>query len=418
MAVIIPTGKSLTLSAEAGQVLRDLEIDADGPGTILKDFRMLLDFVRKGDVPVTRAQQLPLAPLPLLNSRMTHPLKLGLKRGVQKSYPHLNGLYLLLRASGLTTVAARGRKLHLRVHPAVADSFDRLNDTEQYFTLLETWLLRGWPDIVLEDGRRYSPFPYNLQGWSILFAKIPKSGANPTESVSIEYCVRYDFGWHNVALLELFGLVATRQAPFEPGKGWTIEHIQRTPLGDALLVLLEGSFFSRFRSFMDPESQELSWQIGAMQPVLQTHFPAWRNNIVVPQAEFRQGVHIFKGSLGRFRFRIALRAEDTLEDLARAVLTTVRFDSDHLYLFRYRDRFGSLQEVNHHYMEDGPWVHEVQIGELECPLGQPMTFLFDFGDEWEFEVIPEKVETDRRIERWEVLEIHGEPPEQYPRREE
>ncbi len=129
-------------------------------------------------------------------------------------------------------------------------------------------------------------------------------------------------------------------------------------------------------------------------------------------------MHTFRGSLGRFWFRIALRAEDTLEDLAHAVLSAVRFDEDHLYLFSYRDRFGSLQQVNHHYMEEGPWVHEVQIGELECPLGQPMTFLFDFGDNWEFEITPEKVEPDRRIDRWEILEMHGTPPEQHPRWEE
>lgn len=418
MPVIIPTGKKLTLSPDAERLLRDLEIDEDGPGTILKDFRMLLDFVRKGDVSVTRAQQLPLAPLTLLNSRMNHPLKLGLKRAVQKSFPHLNGLYLLLRASGLTTVVAEGRKLHLRVHPDVVDSFDGLNDTEQYFTLLESWLLRGRPDIVLEGGRRYSPFPRTFQGWSFLFSRIPQNGADPAENQAVDYFARYDLGWHNVALLELFGLVAIRQAPFEPGRGWTIKHIQRTPLGDALLVLLEGSFFGLFPSLLDPEIEELPGRVGAMQPVLQSYFPAWRNNIVVPHAEFRPGVHIFRGSLGRFRFRVALRAEDTLDDLARAILSAVRFNSDHLYLFRYRDRFGSLQEVNHHYMEEGPWVHEVQVGELECPLGQPMTFLFDFGAEWEIEITREKVDADRRIDRWKILEMRGEPPEQYPRWEE
>jgi hypothetical protein len=418
MPAIIPTGKKLTLSPDAERLLRDLEIDEDGPGTILKDFRMLLDFVRKGDVLVTRAQQLPLPPLPVLNSRMTHPLKLGLKRTLQKSYPHLNGLYLLLRASGLTAVAARGRKLYLRVDPVAVDSFYGLNNTEQYFTLLETWLLRGWPDIVLEGGRRYSPFPRTFQGWSFLFARIPQNGADPAEDQTVDYFAHRELGWHNVALLELFGLVTIRQAPFEPGRGWTIGHIQRTPLGDALLVLLEGSFFSRFGALMDPEAEELPRRVGAMQPVVQAYFPAWRNNIVFPQADFRKGVHIFRGSLGRFRFRVALRAEDTLEDLARAILSAVRFDSDHLYRFSYRDRFGSLQEVNHHYMEDGPWVHEVQVGGLECPLGQPMTFLFDFGDEWEMEIIPEKVDADRRIDRWEILEAHGEPPEQYPRWEE
>ena len=36
MPVIIPTGKKLTLSPDPERLLQDLEINADGPGTILK----------------------------------------------------------------------------------------------------------------------------------------------------------------------------------------------------------------------------------------------------------------------------------------------------------------------------------------------------------------------------------------------
>lgn len=66
-------GKQLELSAEAERVLEELTIGENGPGPILKDFRMLLDFVKEGDGAVTKAQQLPLAPLPAINARMTRP---------------------------------------------------------------------------------------------------------------------------------------------------------------------------------------------------------------------------------------------------------------------------------------------------------------------------------------------------------
>jgi hypothetical protein len=61
---------------------------------------------------------------------------------------------------------------------------------------------------------------------------------------------------------------------------------------------------------------------------------------------------------------------------------------------------------------------EVQIGELEVPVGQPMTFLFDFGDMWEFDLLIEKIEADATVNKPVLVEIHGEPPEQYPRRKE
>jgi len=43
-----------------------------------------------------------------------------------------------------------------------------------------------------------------------------------------------------------------------------------------------------------------------------------------------------------------------------------------------------------------------------------MTFLFDFGDEWEFEVTLEEVgPVDRRIKKPKLLEAHGKAPVQY-----
>jgi hypothetical protein len=42
-----------------------------------------------------------------------------------------------------------------------------------------------------------------------------------------------------------------------------------------------------------------------------------------------------------------------------------------------------------------------------------MTFVFDFGDWWEFGVTLERVDPDMTIEKPVLLEAHGEPPSQY-----
>jgi hypothetical protein len=98
-------------SAEDRQILTAQTIDDHGPGTILRDFNTLLEVVGVRGIAVTAQNHLlPLNALVPLNARMTRPIELGLKRPQQRSFPHLNALYLLLRASGLTTIEGRGTK--------------------------------------------------------------------------------------------------------------------------------------------------------------------------------------------------------------------------------------------------------------------------------------------------------------------
>ena len=94
----------LKFSKTHQETLRRLTIDASESATVLHDFEAILDLVKAGSLEITPAGQLTLASVSTINSRMSHPLQLGLQRPQQKSYPHVHGLYLLLRASGLTTI--------------------------------------------------------------------------------------------------------------------------------------------------------------------------------------------------------------------------------------------------------------------------------------------------------------------------
>ena len=413
MAFIIPTGKKLELSAEAEHLLRNQEIDENGPGTVLRDFRMLLDFAGRGDLRVTKGHLFPVRTLPEINERMTHPLVRELKRPVQKSYPHINGLYLLLRASGLTVIGSRGKSPVLQVDGDALECFSRLNAAEQYFTLLEAWLLRGWPDIIGEGRGRPYGIPRNFQEWSFVFARIPSKGAGFDKDSAAESSIRYGMGWHNLALLELFGLLSIVPGPPGESGGWGIRSIHRTAWGDAVLVLLEGSFFKDFDPFEDPQDEGDQIVVGRMQPAVRLYFPQCRNKLVITKPGFQDGVHTFKVSLGRVWLRIAISATEVLDRFADLILASVRFDYDHLYLFRYKNRFGSTEEVNHRYIDERPWATDVQIGELGLIIGQTMTFLYDFGDMWEFDIRLEKVDVDRTLEEPELIDMHGEPPRQY-----
>ena len=65
-------------------------------------------------------------------------------------------------------------------------------------------------------------------------------------------------------------------------------------------------------------------------------------------------------------------------------------------------------------MDDGPFTDEVLIGEVPLRIGQTMTYIFDFGDWWTFDVTLEQVDPDGGNPGPRILETHGEPPEQYP----
>lgn len=137
------------LAPEHKRLLRDQTIDEDGPGTILHDFAALLTYIDEHNPDVTPKQRvLSLGTLPEINERLAHPLDLGLKRPIQKSYPPIHGLYLLVRASGLTRIEGDT----LQVDEEVAQVWTDLNPTERYFTLLESWLLWSRPEMIGERG--------------------------------------------------------------------------------------------------------------------------------------------------------------------------------------------------------------------------------------------------------------------------
>lgn len=179
------------------------------------------------------------------------------------------------------------------------------------------------------------------------------------------------------------------------------------------MTLLHNELFGDFDKILKLED-EREIPFGVLQPALLPYFPQWQNFLSVPKWEFRKGVHILLVSLGPIWRQIAIPAENSLDTLASTILNAVSFDHDHLYLFSYQNRYGGLERVHHPYMDEGPWTSEVSVGDVPLQIGQTMTFLFDFGDQWEFDVTLEQVDSDMDIKRATILEEHGDPPEQYP----
>jgi hypothetical protein len=341
---------------------------------------------------------------------VSRPIEIDLKRPLQKSYPHINGLYLLLRATGLGIIEGTGRKKHIVPDEAVLESWHGLNQTEKYFTLFEVWILWGNPRII---GERGSPLNIPLMGLSNFFQRIPEKGLRIAGNRDVEQVIPYTPGLLTLALSELFGLISVQHAKPEPGKGWRIAQVHRTPYGDAILQLML-EYFRTARDVIRSED-EMDRTFGELQPVIQVLFPEWRTNLVIPKPEFQEGIFIFKVSMGGIWRRIALSGQWTFEDLSDTILEAFDFDHDHLYCFIYTNRFGDKAHINHPYMDEPPFTDEVLIGDLFFKAGISMIYWYDFGDDWKFNVELERIDPiDEEMNEPLILEIHGESPDQYP----
>ena len=339
----------------------------------------------------------------------------GLTRPQQKSFPHINGLYLLLRTTGLARAERRGAKHFLVLDQTALDLWHSLNPTEQYCTLLETWLLRWNGEIT---GERHGPFQHPRTQWSQFFQRIPAKGLKIAGNKNEESIINFMPGLINIALLELFGCLSCRGRSSCQRQRLADCHSPQNSMGTGVRAAADVQACKTILSFFSSSKKTVDRlrRLALCSPSSTLYLPAWQNNLVLPEAEFQAGTYIFKVSLGKIWRRIAVRGDMVLEDLSDSILAAYDFDNDHLYCFEYRTRYGTTAKVNHPYMEDQPpWTDEVKIGDIGLTPKDQMTYIFDFGDWWQFNVQLERIDpVDPKLKKPKLLESHGEAPEQYP----
>lgn len=157
LEILYTDSPGFTLSGRAQQILRDQEID-DDPETILHDSETLLHFIGNDSLKTTsKYYLLPQGKLDELDMQMSHPVMHRLKPAQQRSFPHLHGLFLLLRSSGMGVGEGSPPRGRLLLDQEIVMSWRELNPVERYFALLEAWMVRGAPELIAERGVFYSP---------------------------------------------------------------------------------------------------------------------------------------------------------------------------------------------------------------------------------------------------------------------
>ena len=154
---------------------------------------------------------------------------------------------------------------------------------------------------------------------------------------------------------------------------------------------------------------------GALRPIFQPYFPEWRRVLEPSEGPAHRGTLTWRASIGNAWRRIVAPANLTLDDLAHAILGAFDFDCDHLYCFKLKDTRGRSRRIACPYEQDAEeWTDEVTLSELRLPEGNAMTFHFDYGDDWRFQVKLERVDAERSKHKGaKVTAQGGEAPAQY-----
>ncbi|MFZ4536977.1 plasmid pRiA4b ORF-3 family protein [Propionivibrio sp.] len=398
------------------------------PGTILRDFEMILDFIGTEGVPVSpKSSEFNLAKLPEINARLVEPGNIGFSRGRQISFPHVDALHLLLRYSHLVRIDRSQSTSRMVVDAALRQRWQALNPSERYFTLLEAWWRFSEDDSESAGFSAASGFDYRVR----LLDRLRPSRKSKKFVAKEHESLLYLLGMYQIALLQMFGMVELKQGEVVVGKGWKIERMIATPWGLAACASYKRVFAETYTSFLTalPATNSHSMDSDAEEDEAGQHpfqrwaaevspvFPAWKNALgELDAAAAQRGTITFKVSLTKDIWRrIAMPAEYSFADLAMMIITAFNFDDDHLYGFYYHDEYGVKRSLDDHRCEQPmeEYADAVELGRAGLGVKQKIGFIYDFGDEWRFDVLVEKVDESKTIGEPMIIDKAGKSPKQY-----
>lgn len=122
-------------------------------------------------------------------------------------------------------------------------------------------------------------------------------------------------------------------------------------------------------------------------------------------------------------FSVSLvHSEDhTLEDLAETILKSVKFDNDHCFGFYdklgrkgvAKEEYTLFADIGEESNPGDPGVKTTALLDVFHP-GKKLIFLFDYGDDWHFDVTCKSIEvTTSKFRKPKILNPKGKPPSQY-----
>ncbi len=378
---------------------KEIRVDKE---SVVENINRVIEHIQNHKILATKAKRhFAIKQIKELNDILVNPIEIISARPAQKTYPNVNGIYLLLRAMGILRFKVSKKEIAMEINEELLKNWQSLNATEQYFMLLEFWLIHSNPRETIEG--------FNDRPIITLISFFTRERFSLDDTISeLDYAPEY----YNLALCEMFGFVDIFAMKPKDKNRWNIVDVKVKPLVKKILPLAIMENREIVSMLFDPP------KLGFFQKVFQPHFREYKNILEYPKETTTEGVYRLKISLGRVYRTIEINADTNFESLAIAILEQFNFDCDHLYEFKFSDNFGKNIAIKHAEMsEDGDddlWVDEYCLKNLPLQELESFKFIFDFGDWWEFDILIEKIDKGREIDSIELIKSHGEAPEQYP----
>lgn len=392
---------------------KKLHITNEAPTTIMTDFHTFINYLSSHPIKLTKTKQ----ELAKKDLRALYELlpNLGLEVGehsTQSYYPVINLFMELSFKLDLIRKASKGSTIVIEIDETQLQALEKLTMTEQYVSLLQCfWLQADWDTL---QGALHAQKPMNVDALFEHLKKLPVDQHFSLQSnKSLQhFVVTYGhfllyfqyFGFWNVALDE----------QIEPKTKVMAVAIEMKPFLKSLIPTLQTSFESRedlfdggilsmfdtiFGMEQPDELEEVDLEVEIMTTAefvaeLKPLFEEGQLENVLQAKEkvIKHGEYLFKVALSGSCWRtIALHDSQTLLDLHTWIQRAFSFMDDHLYAFYMDGQPYSRNCYNAPSDNAGPYVDEVTIAELYLEEGQQFLYLFDFGDEWLFQVIVEKI---------------------------
>lgn len=438
-----------------------LVVTENEPSTLLKDFSAFIHGLIECSPILTPVNEF-ISPEALyeLNKKMTHPISGIAPLADQRSYPMLHLFYHLALAGKLFQKSLGKENRFFLKQTARVQLYEGLKPAEKYFFLLETlWTDVNWDK--LQDASR-GEFQFRVPlALSALSEMRPGKEVSLKESGGGKFDYPLVFGSLSNILLyfSYFGFWEIKPDEESAKLGASKRYFFAKSMTPSLLgvtvapILLEARPPALWNLPSRREAGELKAKPGSPLPADSMHRSFKRELLLgvgKPKAGFKMdkgkagepfflpfaplfgdgelqrtlpreemglvdGTYVFKVSLrGGLWRRIEISAHDTLLNLHRSIQEAFEFDNDHLYAFFMDGKRWSREMFTSPSDEEGPHVDQVRIGELGLYVGQKILYLFDFGDEWRFQVRLEDIRMESpRPSKPKIVEKKGKAPEQY-----
>lgn len=408
----------------------------DYPTPIVEDFRTYLTYLSSHRIKLTKVNgYFTKKDLIAIYSKMKCDTREVPQHGTQQRYPILHLFYHLSMTLDFFKVQRTQSSATAIIQNEQIDAFMNMTETEQYVTLLEAfWTETDWEEL---QGEEWGGAPSNIDFLLEEFDSVPADQELDLSRYKEIGRSVYNYGsfFYYFVYFGLWEIIIDREKPIRPNE--TIRTVVKSITLTQLFKMIQSALYETwdpdkdakgnhiFEMFdvlfgllnedMDNEVEEEE-EIEPLSELLRPLFSkeAFTTILKKKQPTYEEGTYHFKVQISPSCWRtFQLSSAHTLLDLHEIIQDAFDFDDDHLYAFYMDGKRFSKSCYNSPMDSHGPYVNDAEIGRLELYEGQHFLYLFDFGDEWTFDVQVMEIIKEKKISEPQIVEVFGEAPEQY-----